>query len=162
MMQDTTQKVRQLLEPTHDAKGWHALIGTLNAAEAAPLLNTALNNERETRQARGQAAAILGRLQQPSSIPALLKALSSPDPVLRADAADALAHFSALPDAAVQQLIQRLGDEDYLVRERCAASLGRLKRSEALETLQRMQNSDSVESNRKAAQDAIAAIRGGA
>lgn len=161
MTQGTEEKIRRLLEPTHDAEGWHAQVNTLDVAEAAPLLSSALNNEKETPQARRQAATILGRLRQNSSIPALLQALAATDAVLRARVANALGQFADVPDQAVQQLIQLLDDEDYLVREQCAKALALLKRSEGLDALQRMQGSDSVESNREAAQNAITAIRGG-
>jgi HEAT repeat protein len=160
MTQDTTEKVRRLLQPTHDSEGWHAQVNTLNVAEAAPLLSTAVNNEKETPQARRQAATILGRLRQKSSIPSLLQALAAADPVLRARVANALGQFADVPDQAVQQLVKHLDDEDYLVREQCAKALALLKRSEGLGALQRMQGSDSVESNREVAQNAIAAIRG--
>lgn len=158
--QAAQEMVRRLLQPTHDAEGWHALADSLNAETAAPLLSAALNDERQTLQARRQAATVLGMLRQQSSIPALSHALAVPDAVLRARVAEALGQFQDLPDHVVELLIQRLEDEDYLVREHCAKALAWLKKPQALPALQTMESADEVASNREAAKNAIRAIRG--
>jgi HEAT repeat protein len=160
MPTETETKVRQLLQSTHDAQWWHSQARTLQAEEAVPLLGAAMNSDSESEQARHQAATILGILGRKSAVPALMQALNASGPVLRARAAEALGRIGDVPHEAVSALLERLKDEDYFVRKCSAIALGQLKRPEALAALQHMRDTDSVDSNREAAQEAIKAIQG--
>jgi HEAT repeat protein len=160
MPSETEKKVRQLLQPTHDVEWWHEQIRSLRPEEAVPLLGSAMNSDSETEQARHQAATILGILRQKASVAALLQAMQSPGPVLRALAAQALGQIGDLSDESVSVLIKSVDDQDYFVRKCAATALGRLKRPDALVALERMYHSDSEVGNREAAQEAIKAIQG--
>ena len=74
---------------------------------------------------RGQAAETLGRLGSTAQfLPELVDALGAGDPVIRAGAADALAHLGPEARDAVPALTAALADSDRYVRISAATTLG--------------------------------------
>lgn len=160
MAEETREKVRRLLQPTHDVTGWHAEVKTLNAEEAIPILYEILNDNLEPLRTRGQAVSMLGMFRDDQAVGLLIEILQAPDGLLRAQAALALGRIGMPQERVVQALIQGLNDEDYFVRECCAKALGLMKRPEALPALTQMSASDSASTNRDVAQKAIEDIQG--
>ncbi len=84
---------------------------------------------------RRDAAAALGRLGDPAAIPALASVLGDEDPVLRAQAIEALADIGHA--SAIRPLIPLLGDTRVVdgrrVRERVTKALGELGAGELVE-----------------------------
>ena len=155
------QKVRRLLQPTHDLDGWYAEFETLESGEAVPVLLEILTNDLELEQARAQAANLLGMLRDPRATNKLIDVLQGAESLLRARAAVALGQIGKPEEQVAESLIQGLMDEDYFVRECSAKALGLMKRTEALPALEQMSNSDAVLANRQVAQNAIETIRKG-
>ena len=160
MAESTIQKVRRLLQPTHDLTSWYAEVDALDAEEAIHTLLEILNNDLEAVRTRCQAATLLGMLRDARALDALIGAFHAPDGLLRARAALALGQIGMPEERVVQSMIQGLSDEDYFVRECCAKALGLMKRPEALPALEQMSAVDSVSTNREVAQKAIEAIKG--
>jgi len=160
MAESISEKVRRLLQPTHDLERWYAEVEALDVEEAVSVLIGILKDEAEPMQTRSEAATLLGTLHDPRANDALFEALRAPDGLLRARSALALGQIGKQGDREVQSLIQGLSDEDYFVREACAKALQLMKRLEALPALERMSTTDSVSTNREVALKAIEAIRG--
>jgi hypothetical protein len=71
------------------------------------------------------AADALGRIGQPA-VPALTEALMDGSPVVRFQAARALAFMGAQASSAVPALMQALNDQDSSVRQQSALALGQV------------------------------------
>ena len=86
---------------------------------------------------RRDAADALGRIGDPTAVPALVSALQDKDAVLRARAIDALAEIGH--QDAIGPLVRRLGDsqraDGQLVRERVAEALRQLGEGELVDTV---------------------------
>jgi HEAT repeat protein len=159
MAESTMQKVRRLLQPTHDLDGWYAEFDALDSEAALPLLLEILANDLETEQTRAQAANLLGMLHDPRATNELINALHAPQGLLRARAAVALGQIGKPEERVAESLLQGLMDEDYFVRECSAKALGLMKRTEALPALELMSSTDTVSANRDVAKNAIETIR---
>jgi HEAT repeat protein len=160
MAEEMKEKVRRLLQPTHDVAGWHAEVNTLIAEEAIPILHEIINDNLEAPRTRGQAVSMLGMFRNARAVELLIETIRATDGLLRAQAALSLGRIGMPEERVVTALIERLDDEDYFVRECCAKALGLMKRHEAIPALTLMSASDSVSTNREVAQKAIDAIRG--
>lgn len=160
MTEETREKVRLLLQPTHDVEGWQVEVETLKTAEAVPILLEILNDDLEPVRTRSQAIMLLGMMHDVQALDVLIEILHAPDGLLRAKAALALGQLGIAEKKVVHALIQGLSDEDYFVRECCARVLGLMKRSEALVSLEQMSAADRVSTNREVAQKAIEVIKG--
>jgi HEAT repeat protein len=92
------------------------------AAEAVPALIAALGDEHY--RTRSRAAEALGQLGSAATaaIPALIRVLSDESTEARNRAIIALGHLGAAE--AVPHLVERLGDDEYLVRSTAAEGLG--------------------------------------
>jgi HEAT repeat protein len=156
---EPAQQIRRLLRSTYDEAGWYRDVMALKIDEAIPILVGVVSDEQDDLDARRYAALILGLLRDARGVDALLQALQAPDRVLRGQAAGALGNIENVDDRVIQQLIGRLEDEDYFVRECAAKALGQLKRVQALPALMQMSAADSVSTNQSVAQQAIEAIQ---
>ena len=161
MAESTMQKVRRLLQPTHDLDGWYAEVETLEPEEAVPVLVEILSNGLEPEQTRAQAANLLGMLHDPRATNKLIETLHAGPSLVRARAAVALGQIGKPEEMVAESLMQGLMDDDYFVRECSAKALGLMKRTDALPALERMSSTDAVSANRQVAQNAIQAIRTG-
>lgn len=122
---------------------------TAQAKQAVPNLIEALTNDAEPK-VRRYAARTLGFLGTAGkdAVPALLVALKEPDPIVRAEAAEALGriYYFVEVDRVMPALIDALEDSDERVRQEAAEAFGRIggpRASAALPALRKaLQDSD--------------------
>lgn len=140
-----------LTEPTLARPAADALvqIGSQFAWEA--LIEALASREEPVYRAAGAALLAVGE----PAVPALLTALASTDPILRARAAEALGWLRA--GVARDTLRGALGDANADVR--AAAALGRLREQAASSQLQALREADPSPEVRGAAARALTAIR---
>lgn len=160
MAEEVEEKIRRILRPAHDSKGREAEIKSLDVERAVPIVIAILTSEQEAADLRQEASMLLAILKDERAIAPLLQTLNASDPVLRARSAIALGWIAGPREDVVRQIISKLDDADYFVRESAARTLGSLKSPEALPALARMSERDSEPSNREEAQKAIDEIKG--
>jgi HEAT repeat protein len=97
------------------------------------------------------------------AVPALVHALESSHPVVRAQAALALGRIGPNARNAVMPLIAVLNDSEWLVRRQAALALGEIGPDSqlALPALRRLQKNDPNGLVRKAAKQALPQVQGG-
>jgi bilin biosynthesis protein len=148
-----------LKSPQHpeDIKGHAAWALAFIGAEAAEYLYEALNSDSvDVRCAViGAIAHVAQEQADEKSCQVLVTALSDPVPVIRTEAAAALAQINYPP--ALPHLIDTLKDADGEVRKAAVTSLGKIGDRAALEPLQPLLN-DDLESIRLLAKLAISQI----
>jgi ParB family chromosome partitioning protein len=105
--------------------------------------------------ARRVAVVALGRSRSPRAAPALMNALSDPDPVVRAASAEALGTLKA--STAIQQLKPLLDDPVVTVRLAAAGSLLSLNDSSGMPLLRQLQGSEHAAVRLAAARAAASA-----
>lgn len=149
------EKVRELLTPTDDEAWWYRRVMALDSEAVTPLLIDVLADRKETFLTRKMALMILGLVGDRRAAEPLLRTLGAPDPVMRAQAAKALARFAEPGTGAVEALTHGLADEVYFVRASCARALGRSGAREAVARLEEMSSADPVETNQEIARKAI-------
>ncbi len=109
-------------------------LGDIGVRQAVPALSEALLNEKLEGAAREEAAAALGKLNDPAALPALVSSLDSPDDRIRWAAADSLGRLGLLESVA--PLGKTLAsDKDPRVREVAALALGNIRSKEAVNFL---------------------------
>ena len=153
-------KIRAILLPTDDKEGWNESIKSLNRDEALPVLIRMMRDPQENSKTRKLAMLALGIMEDQRALPAIAQVLKSGDPDMRAWAAYSLGQFGSLGNETMQSLVQALNDDNYLVRELSAKTLGNQKYAEALPALEHMKDADSEETNKKIAKLAIDNILG--
>jgi HEAT repeat protein len=148
---------------------WRERLAALAKAEGAQAAMLLLKDPDAT--VRAAAAAMLGRLAEPSAVPALVQAVADSSAGVRAQAVEALAALgdrggrpailAALRDpeegvreaaalalgqlgdgAAVEPLFETLGDPDWCLRRAAAQSLGGFADARAAQALQRLATQD--------------------
>lgn len=93
------------------------------ASEAAPALTIVMaDDDRSVQEMARRALAMMG----PAAVPSLLPALRSPDPWVRASAAEVLGGVAGNRGDAVKALTQLLADDSLWVRSSAAWGLGRI------------------------------------
>ena len=102
------------------------VLGEFHAVGAVPALSAALSNPIFTPEARAASARALGSIGKPAAFPALVTALSSPDPEVKAASLASLRQIQGFqqPDAAAALLT----DADETVRGEAALTLGTVLR----------------------------------
>jgi HEAT repeat protein len=103
------------------------VIGELGYTSAIPALSAALSNPIYSAEARAAMARALGSLGQPEATPALLDALGSADPAVKAAALGALRQIQGFRQGGVAAPL--LGDADEQVRAEAALTLGAVLRT---------------------------------
>lgn len=123
-----------------------------NAAEAVNPLITLLDDDDDVRYEAANALRSIGRL----AVPALINALKSPNPRVRATAAYALVHIGYGNAKAATALIEALNDNNKEVRSRAAEALGSIKpdNNEVVPALMRLLRDQDAEIR----QDAVSAL----
>jgi HEAT repeat protein len=99
-------------------------IGTIGGQAAREALVQVLSDQTLYRNLRWPAAEQLGRLADPSAVPALLAATSDSADVVRGHAAEALGHFQ--DGSGLERLVACLSDEEVFVRIAAAKALARV------------------------------------
>lgn len=106
-----------------DEKLTEAILGSLKALGAAPVLAKRLTAAASVESLKVQACVGLRHLKDPASVPALAAALRDDSALVRREAALALTVLG--PAGAEEELIAALGDTDGDVRYGAADALGR-------------------------------------
>jgi len=104
---------------------------------------------------RAGAAYVLGEMHETSCVPDLTKALSDEDSTVRKYVIEALAKIGAS-----QALVKALTDEDAALRKCAVEALANIGDPGALDELRATEQYDESSMVKKAAKEAIAAIRG--
>ena len=125
----------------------------LRADESVDPLIGALSNRKK--QIRLHAATLLGAINNPKAIPALIETLKDNNKLVRREASTAL---SRMGEPAVEPLIETLDDEDWKVRGAAAWALGNLDDERAIPALEKLLDDESGYV-RQGAQSAIASIK---
>ena len=125
----------------------------LRADESLDPLIDALSNRKKN--IRLHAATLLGAINDPKAIPALIETLKDNNKLVRREASTAL---SRMGEPAVDPLIDILEDDDWRVRGAAAWALGNLGDEKAIPALEKLLDDESgyVKSG---AQSAIATIQ---
>jgi hypothetical protein len=113
-----------------------ALVGVLLATLAGPTifsgyvlnqkpwLSPAAKLKDSWPDVRAHGACLLGRKAQPEGVPLLVAALGDPQPIVRSNAADALAHYGPRAAKAIPALVAALDDSDWFVGCEAGEALG--------------------------------------
>lgn len=129
-------KIAKMLLAKNDTDKMHeaiVLIGEEHRTKFAALLPKLLAGDPRT-IIRCSAARGIGKLHMQSAVPALIKAMDDPQPLVRWDVAIALGEIG--DTRAVQRLSRTVRlDPDSNVRAAAATSLGKLGTAEAIEAL---------------------------
>ena len=125
----------------------------LRADESLDPLIDALSSRKK--QIRLHAATLLGAINDPKAIPALIETLHDNNKLVRREASTA---FSRMGDPAVEPLIETLNDEDWRVRGAAAWALGNLDDERAIPALEKLLDDESGYV-KQGAQSAIASIK---
>ena len=110
---------------------------------------------KKKKQIRLHAATLLGAINNPKAIPALIETLKDNNKLVRREASTAL---SRMGEPAVEPLIETLDDEDWKVRGAAAWALGNLDDERAIPALEKLLDDESGYV-RQGAQSAIASIK---
>ena len=103
-----------------------------------------------------RAVHALGAVGSPDAVAAVIGVMEDPQPLVRAAAVEALRGPGG--ERAVDAVIRRLQDSDSLVRETAAATLARLRRTEALPALRAAAKAETAPHVRTAIDDAIRSL----
>ena len=125
----------------------------LRADESLDPLIDALSSRKK--QIRLHAATLLGAINDPKAIPALIETLHDNNKLVRREASTAL---SRMGEPAVEPLIETLNDEDWRVRGAAAWALGNLDDERAIPALEKLLDDESGYV-KQGAQSAIASIK---
>ena len=121
--------------------------------DAVGELEFALSSRKK--QIRLNAATLLGAINDPKAIPALIETLHDNNKLVRREASTAL---SRMGEPAVEPLIETLNDEDWRVRGAAAWALGNLDDERAIPALEKLLDDESGYV-KQGAQSAIASIK---
>ena len=110
----------------------------LRAEEALDPLIDALSSRKK--QIRLNAATLLGAINDPKAIPALIETLRDNNKLVRREASTSL---SRMGQPAVAPLIDTLNDEDWRVRGAAAWALGNLGDESAIPALEKLLDDES-------------------
>ena len=124
----------------------------LRGNEALDSLIDALSSRKKG--IRLHAATLLGAINDPKAIPALIETLKDNNKLVRREASTALSRM----DEAVDPLIETLNDEDWRVRGAAAWALGNLGDEKAIPALEKLLDDESG-FVKQGAQSAIASIK---
>ena len=125
----------------------------LRADESLDPLIDALSSRKK--QIRLHVATLLGAINEPKAIPALIETLHDNNKLVRREASTAL---SRMGEPAVEPLIETLNDEDWRVRGAAAWALGNLDDERAIPALEKLLDDESGYV-KQGAQSAIASIK---
>ena len=125
----------------------------LRADESLDPLIDALSSRKK--QIRLHVGTLLGAINDPKAIPALIETLHDNNKLVRREASTAL---SRMGEPAVEPLIETLNDEDWRVRGAAAWALGNLDDERAIPALEKLLDDESGYV-KQGAQSAIASIK---